>query len=123
MRIESESIGSVKITLLREKNPKTVDRLSNKLPLEGKARTWGDEVYFSVGVDIEEENAQEVLEEGPVAFWPSGNAVCIFFGPTPASTDERPKAAGPVNVFGRVSASALNRFEKVETGEQMKLVK
>lgn len=123
MRIKSKTVGAVKIALLREKNPTTVDRLINKLPLEGKARTWGKEVYFSVGVNIEEEHPQEILEEGHVAFWPGGNAVCIFFGPTPASTDDRPKAAGPVNVFGRISAPPLNRFGKVETGEQMKLVK
>lgn len=123
MRVKSESIGSIDITLLKEKNPQTLAQLLDDLPLVGKARTWGQEIYFSVGVHIEEENSQEILEMGHVAFWPSGNAICIFFGPTPASTDERPKAAGPVNVFGKIPEEPLPKLKKVKTGEQMKLVK
>lgn len=120
MKFEFENLGTVEIELLSGKNPKTVEKLVEHLPLEGRARKWGKEIYFSVGVSIEEENFQEVVQKGSVAFWPSGNAICIFFGPTPVSTDERPKAAGPVNVFGKVSQ--ITKFERIKSGEKVRVV-
>ena len=42
------------------------------------------------------------MEVGELAIWPDGNALCIFFGPTPASTDEKPKAISPVNPIGMI---------------------
>jgi hypothetical protein len=44
------------------------------------------------------------MEVGEIAYWPPGKALCIFFGRTPASTDERPRAASPVIPIGRVTA-------------------
>lgn len=121
MRFKSSTLGSVKIKILKEKNPKTVKKLLEALPVKGKAKKWGKEIYFSVGLAINEEHSQESVKKGRVAYWPQGNAVCIFFGPTPASIDDKPRAAGPVNVFGEVSE--LNKFEQVKTDEIIKIVK
>jgi hypothetical protein len=63
----------------------------------------GDEIYFSTGIDVGEENAVEVVEKGTIAFWPPGKAICIFWGPTPASRSRNEiRSASPVNVVGRV---------------------
>jgi uncharacterized protein len=43
---------------------------------------------------------------GELGYWPTGNAFCIFFGPTPASSADTPVAASPVNVLGRVIGDA-----------------
>ena len=43
---------------------------------------------------------------GEIAYWPPGKAFCIFFGPTPASSGEAPRAASPVNPLGRISGDA-----------------
>jgi hypothetical protein len=74
------------------------------LPLSPRMSRWGDEYYGSVGLDIAEDStARELMEIGEIAFWPPGKALCIFFGPTPASTDERPKAASAVLPVGKVA--------------------
>lgn len=37
-----------------------------------------------------------------VAYWPEGNALCLFYGPTPISKDEQILAYSPVNIVGRI---------------------
>jgi hypothetical protein len=80
----------------------TAKKILDALPIEGVISRWGEEIYFSIPVDGSLEDGIEVLEVGDIAFWPPGNAFCIFFGPTPVSTDERPRAAGPVTVIGNI---------------------
>lgn len=121
MKLKSETLGSIDIKLLKDKNPRTISIIEENLPLKGNAQIWGEEVYFSVGVEVSEENSQKEVDKGSVAFWPSGNAICIFFGPTPMSTNAKPKAAGPVNVFGKVVD--LEKFRKVKGGETITVVK
>jgi len=78
-------------------------KIWDSLPLSGSANVWGDEIYFSIPVtDPEDPNASDLVSSGDIAFWPPGNAFCIFFGRTPASTDDQPRAASPVNVFGSI---------------------
>ena len=80
----------------------TADLLGSSLPVTASASTWGDEIYFRVPVAAEEEDAREVVDMGAVAFWPPGSALCLFFGPTPASRGEEIRPASPVNVVGQV---------------------
>lgn len=74
----------------------------NALPLRGQGRLWGDEIYFPVPVTVRALNLQEVVEKGALAYWPPGPALCIFWGPTPASEGEECRPASPVEVIGRV---------------------
>ncbi len=90
---------------IADKNPKTADAIWNSLPLESTINTWGEEIYFGVAVKVGEENAQEEVEVGDVAYWPEGRCICIFFGRTPASKTDRPKAYSPVNVFAKVESN------------------
>jgi len=91
----------------------TADRIYAALPLQGSANLWGDEIYFEIPLEIAAEaDAREEMEAGELAYWPEGRAFCIFFGPTPVSTDDRPKAYSPVNVIGRVVGDA-GRFNRV----------
>ncbi|WP_255192514.1 cyclophilin-like family protein [Natronobeatus ordinarius] len=82
--------------------PETRAALEEALPLGGDATRWGDELYFSVPVDVESENASAEVPEGAIAYWPAGNALCLFWGPTPASRGDEPRAASPVNVVARL---------------------
>jgi hypothetical protein len=63
---------------------------------------WGDEYYGDCGIQVKRaEDARAEMEVGELAIWPDGNALCIFFGPTPASLDEKPRAISPVNPIGK----------------------
>jgi hypothetical protein len=82
---------------------RTADLIWNSLPFESQVNTWGDEVYFSIPVQAElEDSAREVVDLGDMGYWPTGNAFCIFFGPTPNSRGDEIRPASPVNVFGKV---------------------
>ncbi|MFH1883164.1 MAG: cyclophilin-like fold protein [Planctomycetota bacterium] len=73
------------------------------LPIRAKAQRWGGEIYFSIPVSCElEEDSRDVLEEGELGYWPTGQAFCIFFGPTPASGGDEIRAASAVNIVGRM---------------------
>ncbi|MBM3471028.1 MAG: hypothetical protein FJX73_09595 [Armatimonadetes bacterium] len=87
-------------------NTRTADAIWEALPIEGRGNRWGDEIYFRIGLGLPEEDAVEVVEVGDLAYWPPGQAFCLFFGPTPASQGIEPRAASPVNVFGRVQGDA-----------------
>lgn len=81
----------------------TSTAISNALPVSGRANTWGEEIYFEIPVKMPQEpDARENVAVGELGYWPVGNAFCIFYGRTPASTDENPRAASPVNIIGKV---------------------
>ena len=80
----------------------TADVIWEALPLSAAGNIWGDEIYFAIGVELPEENAQAVVSLGDLGYWPPGHAFCIFFGPTPVSRGQEIRPASPVNVFGRI---------------------
>ena len=84
----------------------TAEMLHKTLPVELRLSRWGDEYYGGCGVaSPEAEGAREIMEVGELAYWAPGSAFCIFFGPTPASSDERPRAASPVVPLGRINGT------------------
>lgn len=99
----------------------TAEKIWESLPLETNANLWGDEIYFPIPVSVgPEDDAREVVEVGDVCYWPDGDALCIFFGPTPASEDERPRAASPVTVVGRV-VEGLDDAKLVGSAETLRV--
>jgi hypothetical protein len=90
------------------------------LPIEAPANTWGDEIYFGIPVACGEEDPKEVVELGDLAYWPAGNAFCIFFGPTPASRGDEIRPASGVNVVGRVQGDP-KVLKAVRSSEMVKI--
>jgi hypothetical protein len=89
------------------------------LPIRATGNRWGDEIYFSIPVKQKQaDDARTQMEVGELAYWPPGKAFCIFFGRTPASSDDRPVAASPVNPVGRVSGDA-SQFRTVPDGTEI----
>jgi uncharacterized protein len=80
----------------------TAQEIVEKLPIEARFSTWGDEIYFTTPVEAGAENAKSVVDMGELGFWPPGNAFCIFYGATPGSTPDHIMPASPVNPIGRV---------------------
>ncbi len=85
---------------------RTAQAIWEALPIKGQANRWGDEIYFSIPLKLEEENAQELVGMGDLGYWPPGAALCLFFGPTPMSKGEEIRPASAVNVFGRITPDA-----------------
>lgn len=101
----------------------TVRKILAALPIDGIAQRWGQEVYFQIPVSAElEPDARDRVEVGELGYWPTGEAFCIFFGPTPASTGEQPVAASPVNILGRVIGDA-RAFAAVRSRAAVRLEK
>lgn len=80
----------------------TAGMMWDALPYEAPAGTWGDEIYFTIPVEADEEQAVDVVEMGAVAYWPPGSALCLFFGLTPMSRGDEIRPASAVNVLGSV---------------------
>ena len=118
------TISTEGISLPAELNDSpTAQRIWEALPIEGRANTWGDEIYFEIPVVAEQEpDARAEVEVGELGYWPVGHAFCVFFGPTPASTDERPRAYSPVNILGRIVGDAT-RLRAVRSGAAVRLVR
>jgi len=73
------------------------------LPITETGSTWGEEIYFALpAVPGDIENPQETVEAGDLAYWPPGNAFCLFWGPTPASRDSEIRPASEVEVIGSI---------------------
>ena len=77
------------------------------LPVTATINLWGEEIYFSIPLAKEEENAREIVDVGDIAYWPRGQAICIFLGRTPISQGDEPRAISPVNVIGGISPEGV----------------
>jgi len=99
----------------------TAVKILEALPFESTVNTWGNEIYFTIPVAVQQEHdARAEVEIGELAYWPMGKAFCIFFGPTPVSRDDKPRAYSPVNVFGRVLGDAT-AFKGIANGARIRV--
>jgi hypothetical protein len=123
MKIKIELEGEVFEALLTgEFAPKTVEKIVAALPIESDVMVWGDEVYFDVPVEMDEENAKETVSKGDLGYWPAGNTLCIFYGKTPISeSDEEIRPASAVNIVGRIAEpDRLKRLDP-KGGERIRI--
>ena len=100
-RIIGIQAGPVEVTAELDSSG-TADAIWEALPIQGQVNLWGDEIYFTVPIALELDNARELVESGDLGYWPHGPAFCIFFGPTPISEGQEIRPASAVNVFGRI---------------------
>lgn len=119
LRLVFEKAGEVIVELV-DRNPKTREAIIKAAPFESTAMLWGDEVYFRTPARVGEEDSQPTVEKGDVAYWPPGNALCLFFGPTPVSGPGEIRPASPVNVIGKV-VEGLDVLRRVGEGEKVRV--
>ncbi len=115
----------MKIKLLFEEGVETLIELTDSLcaraiyealPFESRVNLWGEEIYFSTPLSCElDETAQEVVSKGDVGFWPTGKALCLFFGPTPISEPGEIRPASAVNVVGKIISSLEDLYQIKES--------
>ena len=78
--------------------------IADKLPIETTPNEWGDEFYFEIPVTMPlDDTATRIVKIGDIGYWPPGQALAIFFGPTPLSHGAEPVPASEVNLVGRIS--------------------
>jgi len=114
VRVSLKGLGEAEGELIRFLAPRTVEAILRKLPVEGRANVWKEEVYFEIPVKMGNEKAKKIVEKGMMAYWPLGNSICIFFGET--------QPYSPVNVIGKIDKN-LELFEKVKSGMNVKIEK
>ena len=107
-----DGIGKAEGELIRYLAPRTVDAIVNRLPIEGRAALWKEEVYFEIPVKMGEEKAKSTVETGTIAYWPMGSALCIFYGSS--------QPYSPVNVVGRITKN-LEFFKQVKSGTKIRV--
>ena len=84
-------------------SPKTVSEFVKKLPFTVELNVWGDEIYTSESpISQPEENAKSPVDLNDVAYWPTGKAICLFYGPTPIGKKGEITPASPVNILGKI---------------------
>ena len=104
-------------------NSPTAKKLWDALPIDGSANIWGEEIYFEIPVSAQQEaDARQDVYVGTIAYWPVGSAFCIFFGPTPVSRGDQPRAYSPVNILGKIEGD-LSGFKGVRQGAAVKMRK
>jgi len=83
----------------------TATALADALPISGNAQLWGEEIYFSVPEVVAEldDSARVTVDVGDIGYWPSGRAICFFFGLTPGSIPGEIRPASAVNFVGRLT--------------------
>lgn len=117
VRLNIPKIMTVDLEIDDELAPKTVSSFLKCLPLDVKINSWGEELYTSeTPVTIGEENAKPLVDLMDVAYWPTGKAICLFFGPTPIGKKGEIKPYSPVNVIGKIKDTDKKFLKNVPDG-------
>ncbi len=85
---------------------------ARRLPVEGRAALWKEEVYFETPIKMGEEKAKASVEAGTIAFWPMGSAICVFYG------NSQPYS--PVSILGKITVN-LELFKQIKSGTKIRV--
>ena len=101
-------------------SPKTCANILKSLPFSVNAHIWGEEIYTDESpITQPEENAKDLVNLNDVAYWPSGKAICLFFGPTPIGKKGEIKPYSPVNVVGKIIGSDKSVIKNFKEGTKI----
>lgn len=117
IHVEIPKLENIVLELDDSFSPNTVKALVNNLPFTVRINLWGEEIYTNESpLDIGEENAKPLVELFDVAFWPTGKAVCLFYGLTPISNKNEIKPYSPVNIIGKILNPKKEIFSQLKNG-------
>ncbi len=103
VQVKIPNLSLIILELDDTNSPKTVNDFIEKLPFTVDLNVWGDEIYTSESpITQPEENAKSLVQLNDVAYWPTGKAICLFYGSTPIGNPGEITPASPVNVLGKI---------------------
>jgi len=103
VQVKIPNLSLIILELDDSNSPKTVNDFIEKLPFTVDLNVWGDEIYTSESpITQPEENAKSLVQLNDVAYWPTGKAICLFYGSTPIGNPGEITPASPVNVLGKI---------------------
>ena len=103
VQVKIPNLSLIILELDDTNSPKTVNDFIEKLPFTVDLNVWGDEIYTSESpITQPEENAKSPVQLNDVAYWPTGKAICLFYGSTPIGNPGEITPASPVNVLGKI---------------------
>lgn len=110
---------NIEIELDDSNSPKTVKKFVASLPFTVGLNLWGEEIYTDESpINEHEENAKALVELNDVAYWPSGKAICLFYGKTPIGKNDEIKPYSPVNVIGKIIKPNKSILKKISDGSE-----
>jgi len=112
-------LKNIEIELDDSNSPNTVKKFVENLPFTVGLNLWGDEIYTEESpIQEKEENAKPLVELNDVAYWPTGKAICLFYGPTPIGKKGEIKPYSPVNVIGKIIKPDKSILTKISDGSE-----
>ena len=97
-------------------SPRTIEKILKILPVNSRIHLWKKELYFEVGVRMGPEKSVASCNAGDIAYWPQGDAICIFF--------EKMAPYGKVNPIGHIDSSDFEEvFSSLRSGMSISLRK
>ncbi len=115
VQVKIPNLSLIILELDDANSPKTVNDFIKKLPFTVDLNVWGDEIYTSESpITQPEENAKSPVQLNDVAYWPTGKAICLFYGSTPIGNPGEITPASPVNILGKIilpDKSVLNNAD------------
>ena len=122
--VNISELENITIELNDAFSPKTCKNILDSLPFSVSAHLWGEEIYTDESpISQAEENAKALVDLNDVAYWPSGKAICLFFGPTPIGKKGEIKPYSPVNVVGKITNPGKTILSKVNDGVKISFEK
>jgi hypothetical protein len=116
VEMEIPNSSNIVLELDDTHSPNTVHEFVEKLPFTVDLNVWGDEIYTSKSpISQPEENAKSPVELHDVAYWPTGKAICLFYGPTPIGKPGEITPASPVNIVGKIITPDKTILDKVHS--------
>ncbi len=114
IQVEIPGIEPISLELNDKYSPKTVKKIIDSLPFTVSLNLWGEEIYTDeTPIEVEEENSKEIVELYDVAYWPTGKAICLFYGPTPIGKKGEIKPYSAVNIIGKIAKPDKNILSKL----------
>ena len=111
-------VKEIILSIIPVDNP-TTQAIDKILPVESRAQTWGDEIYFDTSINAPSQGATTDVSIGDVAYWPQGKCLCVFFGKTPMSSSDKPVPASEVVIVGKVDNIDAELLRSVKDGDKI----